>query len=350
MKYNILGNTGLLVSELCLGTMTFGGRGFWTNIGELDQKPVDELVKRSVDGGINFIDTANVYSEGLSEEMTGQAIHNLGLDRHALVIATKVRGTMGEKPNQTGLSRGHIMEQVEQSLKRLNTDYIDLYQIHGFDPFTPLDETLRALDDLVRSGKVRYIGCSNLAAWQIMKALAYSEYHHLAKFVSLQAYYTIAGRDLEREVIPLLKDQNVGLMVWSPLAGGLLSGKYTRDGQGPEGARRVNFDFPPVDKDRAFTILDVLHPMAEDKGVSVARLALAWLLQQEVVTTVIIGAKKMEQLEDNLEAIAVNFTAEELEKLDKVSRLPEEYPGWMLHRQGRDRREQSSQWGVRHSG
>lgn len=347
MKYNILGNTGLLVSELCLGTMTFGGRGFWTAIGELDQKPVDELVKRSVDAGINFIDTANVYSEGLSEEMTGKAIRNLGLDRKSLVIATKVRGQMGEGPNQTGLSRGHILEQVEESLRRLNTDYIDLYQIHGFDPFTPMEETLRALDDVVRSGKVRYIGCSNLAAWHIMKALSYAEYHDLAKFVSLQAYYTIAGRDLEREIIPLLKDQKVGLMVWSPLAGGLLSGKFKRDGDGPEGARRVNFDFPPVNKERAFDVLDVMRPMAESKGISVARLALGWLLQQEAVTTVIIGAKKMEQLEDNLQAVDVTFTGEELEKLEEVSRLPEEYPGWMLDRQGRDRRGQIDKLGVK---
>lgn len=340
MKYNILGNTGLLVSELCLGAMTFGGRGFWTAIGELEQKPVDELVKRSVDGGINFIDTANVYSEGLSEEMTGQAIRNLGLSRHELVLATKVRGKMGEGPNETGLTRAHILRQVDESLRRLNTDYIDLYQIHGFDPFTPLEETLRALEDVVRSGKVRYIGCSNLSAWHIMKALAYSEYNNLARFVSLQAYYTIAGRDIEREIIPLLKDQKVGLMVWSPLAGGLLTGKYKREGAGPEGARRTSFDFPPVNKERAFDIMDILRPMAEAKGVSIARLALAWLLQQDAVTTVIIGAKKMEQLEDNLKAVDVRFSPEELEQLDEVSRLPEEYPGWMYERQGGDRKAQ----------
>ncbi|MCO6475114.1 MAG: aldo/keto reductase [Phaeodactylibacter sp.] len=349
MKYNILGNTGLLVSELCLGAMTFGGRGFWTAIGELEQKPVDELVKRSVDGGINFIDTANVYSEGLSEEMTGQAIRNLGLSRHELVLATKVRGKMGEGPNETGLTRAHILRQVDESLRRLNTDYIDLYQIHGFDPFTPLEETLRALEDVVRSGKVRYIGCSNLSAWHIMKALAYSEYNNLARFVSLQAYYTIAGRDIEREIIPLLKDQKVGLMVWSPLAGGLLTGKYKREGAGPEGARRTSFDFPPVNKERAFDIMDILRPMAEAKGVSIARLALAWLLQQDAVTTVIIGAKKMEQLEDNLKAVDVRFSPEELEQLDEVSRLPEEYPGWMYERQGGDRKAQREKWLVRRS-
>ena len=340
MKYNILGNTGLLVSELCLGTMTFGGKGYWTAIGQVGQEHVDQLVKRSVDAGINFIDTANVYSEGLSEEMTGQAIRNLGLKRDELVIATKVRGQMGAGPNQTGLSRGHIFYQVEESLRRLNTDYIDLYQIHGFDSFVPIEETLRALDDIVRSGKVRYIGCSNLAAWHIMKALAYSEHHGLAKFVSLQAYYTIAGRDLERELVPLLLDQQVGLMVWSPLAGGLLSGKYQRNEEGPEGSRRVAFDFPPVDNDRAFDVLDVMHPMAEKKGVSVARLALAWLLHQPAVTTVIIGAKKMEQLEDNLAAVEVKLTEDELQQLDEVSQLPAEYPQWMFERQGRDRRKQ----------
>ncbi len=292
MKYNNLGNTGLLVSELCLGTMTFGGKGFWTAIGSLEQNKVDELVKGSIDAGINFIDTANVYSEGLSEEMTGKAIKNLGLQRHDLVLATKVRGRMAEGPNGAGLSRKHIMWQVEESLRRLDTDYIDLYQIHGFDPLTPLEGTLEALNELVRSGKVRHIGCSNLAAWHIMKALAYSERKNLARFVSLQAYYTIAGRDLERELIPLLEDQQLGLMVWSPLAGGLLSGKYRRDEKGPEGSRRADFDFPPVNKDKAFDILDVMHPMAEEKGISVARLALAWLLHQKAVSSVIIGAKR----------------------------------------------------------
>ncbi len=338
MKYNILGNTGLKVSELCLGTMTFGGKGYWTAIGKLDQEPVDELVKRSVEAGINFIDTANVYSEGLAEERTGQAIKNLGLNRDGLVIATKVRGKMGEGPNQMGLTRKHIIEQAEESLKRLGTDYIDLYQIHGYDPLTPLEETLRAMDDLVRSGKVRYIGCSNLAAWHLMKALGHSEQKGLAKFISLQAYYTIAGRDLEREIIPLLMDQKVGLMVWSPLAGGLLSGKYTRENQTPEESRRSSFDFPPVNKDKAFNIIDVLKPMAEAKGASVAQLALAWLLHQPVVTSVIIGAKKPEQLEDNLKSIEVKFSKEELDKLNEVSKLAAEYPGWMIDRQSGERK------------
>ncbi len=337
MKYNLLGNTGLLVSELCFGTMTFGGKGFWTAIGQLDQTAVNTLFKQAVDGGINFIDTANVYSEGLSEQMTGQAIRDLGLNRDELVIATKVRGKMGEKTNQVGLTRKHIIEQAEASLKRLQLDYIDLYQMHSYDPLTPLEETLRAFDTLVESGKVRYIGCSNVAAWQLMKALAISEQKNLAKFVSLQAYYTIAGRDLERELVPLLKDQNVGLMVWSPLAGGLLSGKFARNTQGPEDSRRATFDFPPVNRDKAYDILDVLHPMAQEKGVSVAQLSLSWLLHQSVVSTVIIGAKKPEQLEDNLKSVDVKFTADELKKLDEVSQLTPEYPGWMFARTGGDR-------------
>ena len=337
MKYNLLGRTGLRVSELCLGTMTFGGRGFFKVIGSLGQDVADDLIKQSVDSGINFIDTANVYSEGLSEEITGQALHNLGINRYDIVLATKVRGTMGPGPNDKGLTRKHIIEQAELSLKRLKTDYIDLYQIHSYDPLTPVEETIRALDDLVRSGKVRYIGASNMAAWQFMKALSYSEYNHYEKFVSLQAYYTIAGRDLEREIIPLLKDQQVGLMVWSPLAGGLLSGKYQRNATGEEGRRTASFDFPPIHKDRAFDILDLLRSMAEQKGSTVAQLALGWLLHQPAVTTVIIGANKQEQLADNLLATEVSFTSDELQKLDEASKIPAEYPGWMLERTGVDR-------------
>ncbi|MDQ2863147.1 MAG: aldo/keto reductase [Bacteroidota bacterium] len=338
MKYNLLGNTGLKVSELCLGTMTFGGKGRFKVIGDLQQEPVDAIIKRSIDAGINFIDTANVYSEGVSEELTGQAIHNLGLNRNDLVLATKVRAKMGEGPNDSGLTRKHILHQAEASLKRLKTDYIDLYQIHSYDPLTPLSETLSALDDLVKSGKVRYIGASNMAAWQLMKALDYSHYNHLAKFVSLQAYYTIAGRDLERELIPLLTDQKVGLMVWSPLAGGLLSGKYSRNEENKEGRRRANFDFPPIDKERAFNIVDVLQPMAEAKGTSVAQLALAWLLKQPAVTSVIIGANTMEQLDDNLKSTEISFSDDEMKKIAEVSRLPMEYPGWMLEVTGQDRK------------
>jgi aryl-alcohol dehydrogenase-like predicted oxidoreductase len=337
MKYNLLGNTGLKVSELCLGTMTFGGKGMWTAIGTLPQDEVDALVKTSINAGINFIDTANIYSEGLSEQLTGQSIRNLGLHRDDLVIATKVRGKMGEGPNSSGLTRKHILKQADESLQRLQMEYVDLYQIHGFDALTPMEETLHALDTLVNSGKVRYIGCSNLAAWQMMKALGISELKGYAKFVSLQAYYTIAGRDLERELVPLLKDQHAGLMVWSPLAGGFLSGKYTRQTAAEEG-RRVAFDFPPINKEKAYDIVDVMQQIATAKNVSVAQIALAWLLHQPVVTSVIIGAKKPAQLEDNLKATEIKLTAAELAQLDEISKLPDEYPGWMLERQGGDRK------------
>src|SRR5580693_1812535 len=316
MKYNLLGNTGLKVSELCLGAMTFGqSGGRFAMIGQLGQIEVDAIVKKSVEGGINFIDTANVYSEGQSEELTGKSIRNLGLRRDDLVIATKVRGKMGEGPNDQGLTRKHIFRQAEDSLKRLRMDYIDLYQIHGFDALTPWEETLGALDDLVKAGKVRYVGCSNLAAWQLMKSLHVASINHLSKFVSLQAYYTIAGRDLEREMIPLLTDQKLGLMVWSPLAGGLLSGKYKRTGSQEAGSRRTSFDFPPVNKEKAFDIIEVMQTIADQKGISVAQIALSWLLAKPAVTSIIIGAKKPEQLEDNLKSIDVMLTQEELNKL-----------------------------------
>ena len=337
MHYNLLGHTGLKVSELCLGTMTFGGKGYWTAIGTLAQDEVDALVKRSIEAGINFVDTANVYSEGLSEQMTGTAIRNLGLHRDDLIIATKVRGKVGDGPNQIGLTRKHILHQAEESLRRLRTDYIDLYQIHGYDALTPLEETLYALDQLVSSGKVRYIGCSNLAAWHIMKALSISDTKSYTKFVSLQAYYTIAGRDIEREIVPLLQDQKLGLMVWSPLAGGLLSGKYGRN-TSPEEGRRINFDFPPVNKDKAYDIIDVMQEIARERNVSVAQVALSWVLHQPAVSTIIIGAKNTRQLEDNLKAIDLSLDAAELQKLDAVSKLAPEYPGWMIERMGGDRK------------
>lgn len=334
MKYQQLGRTGLLVSELCFGTMTFAGRGFWKVVGQQPQDIADNLVAKALDAGINFFDTANIYSEGESEKMLGKA---LGKRRKEVVVATKVRGRMGPGANEVGLSRGHIMQSVEDSLKRLGTDYIDLYQIHGFDELTPLEETMRALDDLVRSGKVRYLGCSNLAAWQLMKSLWISDKSNLHRFETLQAYYTIAGRDLERELVPLMQDQQIGLLVWSPLAGGLLSGKFYREGEGPENARRAAFDFPPVDRERAFNVVDVMREIAEARGVSVAQIALSWLLHQPVVTSVIIGAKNDAQLTDNLAAPAVVLSAEELARLDDISALPPEYPGWMLAWQGQGR-------------
>jgi aryl-alcohol dehydrogenase-like predicted oxidoreductase len=342
MRYSKFGSTGLFVSELCLGTMTFGGEGaIWGQIGKLQQTEAEALVGRAIDGGINFIDTADVYSDGLSETITGAALKNLKVPRENLVVATKVFGETGTKTvNARGLSRFHIMEGVKASLRRLQLDHIDLYQVHGFDPATPIEETLRALDNLVQQGHIRYIGVSNWAAWQIMKALGISERLGLARFESLQAYYTIAGRDVEREIVPLLQSEGVGLMVWSPLAGGLLSGKYGRNVKAEAGSRRATFDFPPVNLERGYDCIDAMRGIAEAKGVSVAQIALAWLLHQKAVTTVIIGAKRVEQLEDNLAATAVRLSADELALLDKVSALPAEYPGWMLGRQGEVRRNQ----------
>ena len=341
MRLNRLGNTGLFVSELCLGTMTFGGKeGMWGQIGQLGQTEANGLLRTAIDAGINFIDTADVYAEGRSEEITGQAIRDLGLQRDEFVLATKFLGVTGEGPNSRGASRFHIMEAAKASLKRLRLDHIDLYQIHGFDPATPIEETLRALDTLVTQGHVRYIGVSNWAAWQIAKALGLSERLGLARFSSLQAYYTVAARDLERELVPMLGSEGVGLMVWSPLAGGFLSGKYSRNDEKSVDGRRATFDFPPVDKDRGYAVIDAMRPIAEAKGVSIAQIAIAWLLHQPVVSTVIVGAKRTDQLNDNIAATKVVLSTEELAILDKVSALPAEYPGWMLERQGEYRRAQ----------
>jgi aryl-alcohol dehydrogenase-like predicted oxidoreductase len=321
-----LADTGVFVSELCLGTMTFGGHGqMWEVIGGLEQKAVDDLVHRSLDAGINFIDTANVYSNGEAETMLGKALAGR---RQGLVLATKVRGRMGQGANQVGLSRLHILDALDASLKRLGTDYVDLYQIHRFDPLTNMEDTLRALDDLVRAGKVRYIGCSNLAAWQMMKALAISREQRLERFRCTQSYYSLAGRELEREVLPLIKDQGLGLLVWSPLAGGFLSGKFTRD-SGDDAARRAKFDFPPVNREKGFAILDVLKGVAEKHGATVAQVALAWILANDAVTSVIIGARKLAQLDDNLKAVDVSLTAEDTAALDAASALATEYPAWM---------------------
>jgi aryl-alcohol dehydrogenase-like predicted oxidoreductase len=338
MKYNTLGPTGLLVSEICLGTMTFAaGEGMWKAISGVDQSLADEILKLSFDAGVNFVDTADVYTNGESEKTLAQAIKNLGIARKDIVIATKVFGRTGKGRNDVGASRGHIMDGVEESLKRLQTDYIDLYQIHAADTLTPLEETLRALDTLVAQGKVRYIGCSNWQAWQLMKALGISEAKNLVKLDTLQAYYSIAGRDLEREIVPLLQDQGTGLLVWSPLAGGLLSGKYSRENQKPEDSRRTAFDFPIVDKERTWRILDVLRPIAKSHNTSVAGIALAWVLAKPFVTSVIIGAKRLEQLQENLAAVDVQLTAEEIKQLDEVSALPPEYPGWMIPFQNMNR-------------
>ncbi len=342
MRYRQLGHSGLFVSELCLGTMTFGGdRDIWGLIGNLQQGQADELMRIALEAGINFIDTANIYGFGASERIVGQSLKNLGVRREAVVLATKVLGPMGEGPNDRGASRGHILNQCKASLERLQTDYIDLYQIHGFDPATPIDETLEALDTLVRQGHVRYVGLSNWAAWQVMKAIGLTQARRLCPIISLQAYYTLVGRDLEREVIPMLESERLGLMVWSPLAGGYLTGKY-EGAEGSEDARRAKYDFPPVDRQRGAKVIQVMREIAAGKEidgqpVSLATLALAWLLHQKAVTSIILGAKRPDQLQDNLRAVQLRLTADELAALDEVSRLPQEYPGWMLQRQGQYR-------------
>jgi aryl-alcohol dehydrogenase-like predicted oxidoreductase len=339
MKYNQLGRTGLYVSEICLGTMTFGGNaeaGFWKAIGELKQAEVDAIVARALAAGVNFFDTADVYSFGGSERLLGQSLKNQQIARKDVVIATKVFGEMGPGPNDRGASRGHIMDSAKASLDRLQTDHIDLYQIHGTDSVTPIDEILRAMDDLTRQGLVRYFGVSNWAAWRIAKALGISEAKGYGRFETLQAYYSIAGRDLERELVPLIEEERLGLMVWSPLAGGLLSGKYG-PGANPSEGRRLNFDFPPVDRDRAWACIAVMREIGDAHGVSVARVALAWLLHKRHVMSVIVGAKTVEQLEDNLAAASLSLSDEEMARLDAVSALPAEYPGWMTERQARNR-------------
>ena len=337
MRYRLLGRTGLYVSEICLGTMTYGGKGRWEVVGKLGVAEAQAQIKAAFDVGVNFIDTADVYSEGESETIVGAALSKLGLPREDLVIATKVRVRMGPQPNRVGLTRVHIMNEIHASLKRLQLDHVDLYQIHGVDQITPLEETLRALEDLVRSGKVRYIGLSNHAAWQIMKGLGISQRQGWNRFESVQAYYSIAGRELEREIIPVAQDQGLGILVWSPLAGGLLSGKFKEETSGPEGARRTTFDFPPVDRQRAFRAIEAMRPIATTHNVSVARVALAWVLRQPAITSVIIGAKSQEQLADNLAASELQLSDSELATLNDVSKLGREYPGWMFERQLADR-------------
>ncbi|MDN7754584.1 aldo/keto reductase [Burkholderia gladioli] len=335
MRYNQLGNTGLFVSEICLGTMTFGRSGqdgMWGNIAGMDQATADAIVERSLAAGVNFIDTADIYSFGESEEMLGQSLKNLSVPRKNVVLATKLYNPMSSGPNDRGTSRVHIINSLEASLERLQTDYIDLYQIHANDTVTPIDEMLRTFDDLISRGLVRYIGVSNWQAWRIAKALGVAERRGYARFESVQAYYSIAGRDLEREMVPMMNEEKVGLMVWSPLAGGLLSGKYGPGSNDNEG-RRATFDFPPVDKDRAWACVAAMRPIAEKHGASVAAVALAYVLAKPFVTTVIVGGKRLEQIEQNLGAVKLKLDAEDLAKLDDASALAPEYPGWMLSRQ-----------------
>jgi aryl-alcohol dehydrogenase-like predicted oxidoreductase len=334
MKYNRLGQTGLFVSEICLGTMTFSGENYFGGvIGTLDQKAATGLIARSLEARVNFIDTANVYSFGESEKMTGQALKDLGVKRSDVVLATKVYGRMGPGPNDMGGSRGHIMDSVSQSLERLQTDHIDLYQIHHSDTITGVEETMRALDDLVRQGMVRYVGVSNWEAWKIMKANGVADKHGWSRIETTQVYYSIAGRDLEQDLVPMMQDQTIGCLVWSPLAGGYLAGKYTPgDGVKPEPGRRANFDFPPIDKEKADKIVVAMRSVATAHGVSVARVALAWVRQKPFVTSTIIGAKTLEQLNDNLEAVSLTLTPDEIATLDEVSADRPQYPHWMIKR------------------
>jgi len=342
MRYKPLGRTGLFVSEICLGTMTFGGKGFWEAIGKLGTREVETLIGTALDAGVNFIDTSNNYSEGESEKLLGAGLQTLGRPRDQLVVATKVRGRVGPGVNQVGLSRGHILSSIDASLKRLGLDYVDLFQIHGVDPATPIEETVRALDTVVRSGKARYVGFSNLPAWLASKALTFAEHEGLARFQSAQVYYSIAGRDIEREIAPMCQAEGVAILPWSPLAGGLLSGKFAPDKKGPAEARRTSFDFPPVNEERLPRVLSALRKVSEATNVSVARIALAWQLTRPFVTSIIIGAKNQEQLIDNLAAANVKLAPEHVKLLDEASALPAEYPGWMVDWQNRDPRGVSS--------
>jgi len=318
--------------------MTFGAQGFWAVMGGLKQPEVNILVKEAFDKGINFFDTANVYSLGESESLLGSAIKKLGLPREEIVIATKSTGIMEDKlPNARGQSRYHIFNEVNASLKRLQVEHIDLYQLHGFDPLTPFEESLGALTDLVRAGKIRYIGLCNMASWQIMKALGVSRARGLEEFKSVQSYYSIAARDLERDVIPLVQDQNLGLMIWSPLAGGYLSGKFSTNESVPDNARRSTFDFPPLNKDRANQCINAMRPIAEKHKVSVAQIALAWILSNKAVSTIIVGARKLEQLQDNISATQLVLDSDDLSLLNSVSELPVEYPNWMITMQSQYR-------------
>jgi aryl-alcohol dehydrogenase-like predicted oxidoreductase len=338
MRYRLFGKTGLYVSEICLGTMTFAGKGFWTAVGNMSMAESEAMIGTSLDAGVNFIDTADAYSEGESEKYVGAALAALARPRDQLVVATKVHFRMGPGANQVGLSRGHIFAAVDASLSRLKLDFIDLYQIHGVDLDTPIEETVRALDDVVHSGKVRYVGFCNLPAWRAMKALAYADAHSMARFQSAQMYYSLAARDIEREVVPLADDQGLAILPWSPLSGGLLSGKFDLDRAGPAGARRSTFDFPPIDRLRVKAVIAALREVSAATGVSVPRIALAWLLTRPFVTSVIIGAKTPEQLADNLGASDVKLDAEHVAKLDAASALPREYPEWMIERQNENRR------------
>jgi aryl-alcohol dehydrogenase-like predicted oxidoreductase len=335
MDYRRLGRSGLFVSALTLGTMTFGGQGGFSKVGATDIAGARRQVDMCLDAGINLFDTANIYSGGGSEEILGEAISGR---REDLLLATKVRMAVGDGPNDTGLSRHHIMRQCEESLRRLGTDYIDLYQVHEWDGLTPLEETLEALDTLVKSGKVRYVGSSNYSGWQLMKTLGISERLGLQRYISQQIHYTLQAREAEYELVPLAIDQGCSILVWSPLAGGLLSGKYRRDRDASEGRHVEGWDEPPVyDTDKLYDIVEVLVEIADDRGVSAAQVALAWLLGRPGVASVIIGARTDEQLAENLEAAELELSEEERRRLDEVSVLPLIYPFWHQAKTASDR-------------
>lgn len=336
MQYRPLGRSGLFVSSLALGTMTWGGaNAFWRNIGETDRDGARRQLRMALDAGINLVDTADVYSFGGSEELVGQAIADLGVARHDVLVATKARLRMGPGANRVGLSRTHLLAALDASLARLRLDHVDLWQIHGPDPLTPIEETLRAMDDAVRSGRVRHLGACNLPGWTMSDALAASERRGFCRFESNQVYYSLAGRDAEREVAQQALAHGVSLLAWSPLAGGYLSGKYRAGAQG--GGRRVAFDFPPVDSARGEQVLAALEKVAGGRGAAMAEVALAWLLARPGVASVIVGARTEAQLAANLAAAAVELSAEEFLALDEASALPPEYPGWHLARLSADR-------------
>jgi aryl-alcohol dehydrogenase-like predicted oxidoreductase len=336
MEYRPLGSSGLLISALTLGTMTFGGEGGFKAVGDTDLTGARRQIDMCLDAGINLIDTADIYSTGRSEEIVGEAVQD---KRDDLLIATKVRFRMGDDPNMVGLSRHHVISGCEASLRRLRTDHIDLYQVHEWDGLTPLEETLDALQYLVDSGKVRYVGVSNYAAWQLMKALGIADRRHLPRFVSQQIYYSLQERSAEYELIPLAVDQGLGTLVWSPLAGGLLSGKYRRGQDAPAGTRHVGeWDEPPVyDEDRLYDTIDVLVEVADGHGVSAAQVALAWLLQRPSISSVVIGARTDEQLADNLKSAELQLSGDERDRLEEVSRQPLLYPYWHQRKTASDR-------------
>jgi len=336
VEYRALGRSGLRVSVLTMGTMTFGGRGGFAAVGSTGADEARRQVDQCLAAGVNLFDTADVYSGGLAEEILGQALKGR---RDDVLVATKVRMSMGAGPNDAGLSRHHIVTGCEASLRRLGTDHIDLYQLHEWDGLTPLEETLEALDFLVRSGKVRYVGVSNYAGWQLMKALGTADRLGLPRFISQQIYYSLQARDAEYELIPAAVDQGLGVLVWSPLAGGLLSGKYRRDQQPPAGSRQLtDWNEPPVrDQDALYQTVDVLLSIGAERGVSAAQVALGYLLGQPAVTSLVVGAKTAEQLADNLAAADLVLTEDERDRLEKVSALPLIYPYWHQAKTARDR-------------